>query len=242
MPTNLEQIVASLVEATDKLLWDCFRSATNGTPPPCRLVFPRTSKGAVRVSEQEAKQLLIGKLNDTSFSFSVETPTLHNYSFKGKGRRNAMTNLTLYTPDGNRFLNMEFKAHNTSTKRINRKHINKDIQKLVLEDVNGFWFHTLRAASKTSIETLWQTIRHELRTVTQQEAGNFKPKYITFHCCVLRDAYSVQTTFPVNDSTSAEAWLAELQPPAFTVKSGQLIDLHQTEGGSFGVLTSKLIF
>ena len=229
MAIELEQNVASLVEATDKLLWDSYGSATNETKPPCRLIFPQTSKGAVRVSEQEAKQLLIGTLSDTQFSFSVETPTLRNYGFSGKGQRNAMTDLTLYS-EGQRCLNMEFKAGNTSTKRVERKHINKDIQKLVFEDVNAFWFHTLKSAKSASVNTLWQTIRHELRAVVQKETVKFTAKLFTFHCCVLREAFSVQITFPVNECSCDNDWLTDLHAPAFAVKKGRLTELHKAEG------------
>ncbi|MDA0835564.1 MAG: hypothetical protein O3A29_20000 [Planctomycetota bacterium] len=228
MQIELDHTVASLVEATDKLLWDSFRSAVNGTQSPSRLVFPRTSKGAVRVSEQEAKQLLIGQLNDSSFLFSVETPTLRNYGFSGKGERNAMTDITLYTEE-KRCLNMEFKSGNTSTKRLQRKHINKDIQKLVFEDVDGFWFHILEKANGTGIETLWQTIQHELKAVTQLDR-KFNPKLITFHCCVLREAYSVETTIVLNDDSRKKDWLDDLQPPVVNVKKGVLIDLPLTDG------------
>ncbi len=167
MPSEHDLQISKLIEATDTLLWDAYRSAINRTPPAGKLIFPQTSKKTVRVSEQEAKQLLIGKLADTPFLFSIETPTLGKYSFKGKGKRNAMTDLTLYTTRGTPHLNMEFKAGNTSTIRIERKHIKKDIMKLVAEDVNGFWFHILEKANGRGVETLWKTIRHELKAVTQ---------------------------------------------------------------------------
>jgi hypothetical protein len=207
---KLEQDVASLVEATDKLLWGAYRSATHGTKPTGRLVFPRKSNGSVRVSEQEAKQLLIEKISDSPFFFSVETPTLDNYGFSGKGERNASTDLTLYQTVSKPFLNFEFKAHNTSTKRLKRKHINKDIHKLVFENTNGFWFHILEKANGTGIETIWDTIRHELKSVTQMER-KFNEKLMTFHCCVLREAYSIQTTILLNDDSRKDGWLGDLK-------------------------------
>lgn len=139
-----------------------------------------------------------------------------------------MTDLTLYK-EGQRCLNMEFKAGNTSTKRLKRKHINKDIQKLVFEDVNGFWFHILEKANGTGIETLWKTIQHELKAVTQLDR-KFNTKHFTFHCCVLREAYSVQTTFVLNDDSRKMDWLNNLQPPVVNVKKSLLIDLPDTDG------------
>jgi hypothetical protein len=225
MPTTPNIIVPQLIQATDKLLWDAYRSAISGTHPAGQLVFPKTLKGKIRVSEQEAKQLLIGILGSSPYSFSVETPTLGNYRFSGVGKRNAMTDLTLYA-DGVRFMNMEFKAGNTSIKRKNRGKIIKDIKKLVLEDVNGFWFHTLDATNKASVETLWKTIRQELKAVVQETAAPLRLKQFTFHCCVLREGFSVQTTFQLNELARDADWLADVMPPRFRVKGGRLIEIH----------------
>ncbi len=105
MPQTLDTQFDGLIQATDRLLWDAYRSAVSGAHQPGKLVFPKTSKGKVRVSEQEAKQLLIQNVRNSVFSYSVETPTLGNYGFSGVGERNAMTDLSLYA-NGVCYVNM----------------------------------------------------------------------------------------------------------------------------------------
>jgi len=224
MPTVIDAQLQKLIQATDSLLWEAYRSANSVTHTAGQIVFPKTSKGRIRVSEQEAKQLLIGTLRDSPFSFSVETPTLGNYRFSGVGKRNAMTDLSIYT-NGVRYLNMEFKAGNASMKRKNLKTITKDIQKLVLEDVDGLWFHTLKATNRASVAKLWKTIRQELKTIVEQSSGPLRSKQFTFHCCVLREAFSVQSTFPLDELSRKPEWLDNLTPPTFRVSKGQVIEL-----------------
>ena len=134
-----------------------------------------------------------------------------------------MTDLSLYA-DSVRYVNVEFKAGTTSIKRKNLGKITKDMKKLVLEDVNGFWFHTLGATNRASIASLWQTIRQELRAAVQATPA-FRAKQFTFHCCVLREAFSVQTTFQLDELSRDPAWLGSLTPPKFRVSKGQVVEL-----------------
>ena len=225
---TLEHEFATLVADTDLLLWKSYHAAIHHVASPCQLLFPLKSDQTVRVSEQEAKQLFIKRLHTSPFCYSVETPTLRKYSPSKKGERSAMTDLTLYSA-GERFLNIEFKAGNTSKHRENRKHISKDIEKLVLEHVDGFWFHILERANGNGIETIWQTIRHELKTVTQS-GRQFNTKRITFHCCVLQEAYSVETTLVLNDDAYRPDWLTNLMRPNIDVSRGKLNALQKAEG------------
>lgn len=224
MPHTLDKQFDGLIQATDRLLWDAYRSAVSGAHQAGKLIFPQTSKGKVRVSEQEAKQLLIENLRNSMFSYSVETPTLNNYGFSGKGERNAMTDLSLYVR-AVRYVNMEFKAGTTSIKRKNLGKITKDMKKLVGEDVKGFWFHTLQGTNRASILSLWRTIRQELRAVVQAIPA-VRSKQFTFHCCVLREAFSVQTTFQLDELSRDPEWLGNLIPPKFRVSKGQVIELN----------------
>lgn len=226
MPQTLDTQFDGLIQATDTLLWDTYRSAVSGVHQAGKLMFPKTSKGKVRVSEQEAKQLLIQNVCNSMFSYSVETPTVGNYGFSGVGERNAMTDLSLYA-NGLRFVNMEFKAGTTSIKRKNLGKITKDIKKLVLEEAKGFWFHTLGATNRASVSSLWQTIRQELRAVVQA-TPSFPAKQFTFHCCVLQEAFSVRTTFQLNELSRDPEWLSNLMPPTFRVSKGQVIELSET--------------
>ena len=231
MAETLDQQICRLIRATDESLWNTFQCAIDGKVPDVgKLVFPRTSKNEVRVSEQEARQLLIANLTETDLVYSIETPTLGNYSFGGKGKRNAMTDLTLYPLGKAPCLNMEFKSGNTTKRRRDRKHIAKDIVKLVWENVDGFWFHILEATNQRSISELWNTFRQELKAVVQDAQGKFAPKQLTFHCCVLKQTFSVQTTLRLDERSYSPDWLDDFHPPSFRVKKDRLCELQKPDG------------
>jgi len=212
MTQELDQKIISLIKATDEMLWDSYH-LTTGAQPRHQLIFPKTSKGKIRVSEQEARQSLIRNLIGTPFNFSVETPTDGNYRFSGKGERNAMTDLTLYA-DNKPCLNIEFKSGNTSTKRMKKNHITKDLIKLICEPVNGLWFHVLETANENGINILWNTIKSELKSIAKSKP--IKNKLLVFNCCVLKEGYSVQTSIPLNEDGRKEDWLNELPNPPDT--------------------------
>jgi hypothetical protein len=235
MPENLNEAVGKLVRKTDELLWRCYGAATSGVvvgAEGSRLVFPKYADGVVRVSEQEAKQLLIEQLAGSPFVYSVETPTSGNYSFTGKGERSAATDLTLYAPAGERFLNFEFKAHGFSTRRQKVGQITKDLKKLVLEPVNGFWFHTLKGAGPKTIPSLWALLRKELRGIVGQLAGQFEAKPLTVHFCVLREQVSVQTTILLGQGEVGPGWLDDVNPPVLSLQDGSLTDVTSAAGWS----------
>jgi len=212
MTQELDQKFSTLIKATDEMLWGSYHLIT-GAQPPNQLIFPKTSKGKIRVSEQEARQSLISNLIGTPFNFSVETPTVGEYGPSGNGKRNALTDLTLYA-DTKPCMNIEFKSGNTSPKRCNKKHINKDIEKLVLEEVNGLWFHVLETANNKGISYLWDTIKGELKSIVKSKP--IKNKLLVFHCCVLKEGYSVQTSILLNEDGHKEDWLNELPNPPDT--------------------------
>jgi hypothetical protein len=235
MQQDLHEVVGKLVRKTDELLWRCYHAAISGAATGAegsRLVFPKYADGVVRVSEQEAKQLLIGQLPGSPFLYSVETPTSGNYSFTGKGQRSAATDLTLYAPAGERFLNFEFKAHGFSTRRQKVGQITKDLKKLVLEPVKGFWFHTLKGAGPKTIPSLWAVLRRELRSIVGQVAGQFGAKPLTVHICVLREQVSVETTILLGQGEAGPGWLDDVNPPFLSVQDGSLTDVTSAEGWS----------
>lgn len=235
MPEDLHEAVGKLVRKTDELLWRCYHAAISGVAASAegsRLVFPKYTDGVVRVSEQEAKQLLISQLPGSPFVFSVETPTSGNYSFTGKGQRSAATDLTLYAPAGERFLNFEFKAHGFSTGRQNVGQITKDLKKLVLEPVNGFWFHTLKGADPKTIPRLWAVLRRELRSIVGQVAGQFDAKPLTVHFSVLREQVSVETTIPLGQGEPGPGWLDDVNPPVLSVQGGKFTGVTSAAGWS----------
>jgi hypothetical protein len=154
---------------------------------PCaqspKLIWPTKRDGIRRISEQEAKFAFVDALSDTSFYYSVETPTIQKYRFKDdlknvdstemdelKTSMSARTDLTLYLSDQDRFyrcINMEFKAHNPV-----QKHIDKDIEKLVREVQDyatlGNWFHLLTNSDRETFPALFGKFERALNGTFKQ--------------------------------------------------------------------------
>jgi hypothetical protein len=87
-----------------------------------RLIFPKKRNGEVRVSEQELRfvfqEQFYAYINDLEKNgqqwdvfYSVETPTLNEYSLSGNGKRSANIDLAIYA-EGVRIAIIEFKALN----------------------------------------------------------------------------------------------------------------------------------
>lgn len=216
MPALQPETLQNVVDETDHRLWSRYAAAWNrrfDVPGPDRLIFPTYSDGVVRVSEQEAKYSMVGRLADTDFLYSVETPTLKNYSFTGKGERSAATDLTLYDPDGVRLLNVEFKAHGISIGRKDLKAITKDIVKLVREDVTGLWFHTLERVDSGTIGNVWSVLRQEIKAVLGRAGIDFMRKSVFLHICVLGRQVSLQTEIKLPPEVIGPGWLEDIEPP-----------------------------
>jgi hypothetical protein len=138
--------IADLFELNKRVslnLWQMAneRGKPSGLSP--HVIYPFKRDRTVRISEQEARIICCGLLNNLSLYYSVETPTKQRYVQKGKKKEgtSAQTDLTMYGFDGQSFkrvINMEFKAHN-----CDKRDIAKDIEKLVREGIQGNWFHTL---------------------------------------------------------------------------------------------------
>ena len=121
-------------------------------PTHTKLLFPRYRKGEARISEQEARFCFAAVAErGTEYRYSVETPTLETYSFTdGGGRISAQTDLTLWDLDGkNKEFNIEFKAKNPGDKSID-----KDIEKLLKEKIDGVWFHLFENADSGTFPRL----------------------------------------------------------------------------------------
>lgn len=87
-----------------------------------RLIFPKKRNGEVRVSEQELRfvfqEQFYAYINDLEKNgqqwdvcYSVETPTLNEYSLSGNGERSANIDFAIYA-EGVRIAIIEFKALN----------------------------------------------------------------------------------------------------------------------------------
>jgi len=118
------------------------------------LVFPAKRNGEIRISEQEARLLYCKELDDSSYYYSLETPTNNKYNFsnqKGSGR-SGNVDLTIYK-GGEKFhpaANIEFKKGQPE-----QKYVNKDLKKLIRESPPGNWFHVVKNANATTISSLF---------------------------------------------------------------------------------------
>ena len=159
-------------EASIELLRIYFKNPNRKT----RLIFPKYRNENIRISEQEFRFVLtrlLEKSKHPKFYYSVETPTNGEYSFQGKGKRSASSDLSLYF-DGKKVLNIEFKAHNAK-----QDSIDKDIEKLTTEDVNGAWIHILKKEDKGTVKTLF----NKYGNAFFQYGKSKKP--ISFHILIL---------------------------------------------------------
>lgn len=140
------------------------------------LKFPQYRKQDKRISEQELRFALTnlhGQFSHPKLYYSVETPTLEEYSFSGKGKRSAASDLSFYHND-EKVLNIELKAHNPAQKAID-----KDIEKLVNENCNGAWIHLLKNEDSGTVKTLFEKFEKAFHKF------NHSKKPISFHILIL---------------------------------------------------------
>lgn len=120
------------------------------------VIYPLKRDQTVRISEQEARVLCCGLLNNLSLYYSIETPTKQRYVQKGKKKEgmSAQIDLTMFRFNDKSFIricNIEFKAHNCG-----KGEIAKDIEKLVREKINGNWFHILKNTNRGTMTRLFK--------------------------------------------------------------------------------------
>ena len=157
-----------------------------------KMVFPKyrddektVTEKNVRVSEQEARFAfcnVLEKVEYIDFLYSVETPTQEEYSFSGKGKQSAMTDLTLYTDKNKILANIEFKAHS-----VDEPKIRKDFEKLIREDVPVCVFiQVFKNIDSGTINSFFD----DKLNIAMQELENKKVKdkpFILCICCLKKE-------------------------------------------------------
>ncbi len=131
-----------------------------------QLIFP-TKRGGKRISEQELRQLFIEefKVKHKKLYFSIETPTVHSYSFtnvlkqikigdEANNGQSALIDLCILekkseTSNYTRLLNIEFKYKNAT-----EANISKDILKLMHEEENGAFVLLLKNTNSGTLNSL----------------------------------------------------------------------------------------
>lgn len=168
------------------------------------VIYPLKRDQTVRISEQEARVLCCGLLNNLSLYYSVETPTEQRYVQKGKRKEgmSAQTDLTIYVYDGqslNRAINVEFKGPQAS-----QDDVGKDIEKLVREGYQGNWFHILRNYNAGTFPALFSKFKYaftEYPKLYSPEKLSSKTISILFCFCVLARRQSYMRHFLYEPAT-----------------------------------------
>lgn len=163
-----------------------------------KLIFANTRAGTRRVSEQEARVLMCGLLEETGWHYSVETPTAKTYQQSGTYALSGRADLTVHGSrrSADRVLNVEFKA-GTPPVEVFRK----DLEKLTREGIPGLWFHTLERATPRTLATLTRRIRDAWSLLL--EHGGIAVHDIHFAVCVLDPAVLFSTTLTLGDDFDA---------------------------------------
>lgn len=146
------------------------------------LTVPELRDGDIRISEQEARILWCTMLQDTSYYYAVEAPTVETYVQTGVKPQSARTDVALYrsTDIGlKRIANIEFKAHNATSEQIR-----KDVEKLLREKITGNWFHLFSATNAATIPRLFKKF---VAAFTECQSCVAYDIDIVFCICVLRD-------------------------------------------------------
>jgi hypothetical protein len=167
-----EYLLELMQEASRELLKIYFNKPNRRT----LLKFPQDRKLNKRISEQELRFVLTnlhGQFSHPELYYSVETPTLEEYSFSKKGKRSAASDLSFYHND-EKVLNIELKALIPEQKAID-----KDIEKLVSENCNGAWIHVLKNEDSGTVKKLFEKFENAFHRF------NYSKKPISFHILIL---------------------------------------------------------
>lgn len=228
MHTSVSEALFKVAQATDLMLWNAFRAAERNEPLAAgvRLLFPHYEKG-VRVSEQEARFTFARALEDSSFLYSVETPTVELYRQKGATDSRASFDLTVLDTSARALANCEFKCGGASLLRKNRMHIAKDLEKLLRDPGHGLWFHLLEAVDNSTLRNLLEVIRDEIDALVLKYPS-IEPKTIVLHICVLRQEFSVHRELLIapHDIASCRAQL----DLSYEVTRAALVSWGETAG------------
>ncbi len=179
-----------------------------------RLIIPRKRDDSDRISEQEARFLYVSLLNTTNYFYSVETPTEKTYQQTGDKPISAASDLSLYINEYNtlkKVLNIEFKAHNPS-----KEHIEKDIEKLIKEDVPGCWIHLFKNVdSKTMKKLLEEKIEESVKKFKNDVQGE---KQILFSICIMNKKIGLQKLLNVKEDNIEKFFKFD-----YSIKDGKLV-------------------
>jgi|LDZU01.1.fsa_nt_gi hypothetical protein len=191
-------VIKDLEEINRRLSYDlwnvsCFNEKPTGLSP--RLIFPQKRKkndddeSVKRISEQEARILFCNILNNLNYFYSIETPTFKTYQQTGSTDLSALSDLSIYKYVDGTFgkqANIELKAHNP-----NVDNINKDIEKLIKEGIDGNWVHILKNINSGTLPSVFKKF---ITSIKNNYKKNDKIS-ILFCICILEKSFSIINYF-----------------------------------------------
>lgn len=123
-------------------------------------------------------------MEDTGYYYSIETPTVKSYQISGKVPLSALSDLSLYTFDDkfDKVANVEFKAHNPP-----KKHIKKDVEKIVKEGIPANWFHTLKNVDSKTLTSLFNKLKESFIELKDDRTPELS---VLFCFCVLEKSWA----------------------------------------------------
>ena len=132
------------------------------------------------------------------YYFSIETPTQEMHSFKGDNPRSACTDLSVWKFDEGfvKVANIEFKAGTPE-----KASIEKDLKKLVLEELPGNWFHTLKNANSQTLNVLSKKFTDSMKPLWK---ALHEP--IVFSFCILDLGLCISKVFEPTDNPDEYIW------------------------------------
>jgi len=173
-------IIASLIELLDLVCISDTISENN-------LVFPIKRDKTRRISEQEARFLLVMQLEEqkqSRYQYAVEAPTMQTYSFTGKGERSGNIDLCIYE-NGKRHSLVEFKAlsHKQSS-------YSKDFEKLFFDyhsdtdnELCNFFVQILENENQKIEDRFKKAIEESMK----KHKGERKMEVILFVCILTKN-------------------------------------------------------
>lgn len=133
-----------------------------------KLVFPVKRDNTKRISEQEARILLVKQLEkpeQTKYQYSIETPTVKIYSFTGDKERSGNIDLCVYD-NGRRINLIEFKAMNPK-----QNSYSKDFEKLLCDesDLVNYFIQVLENTNNGTIPNIECKYRTAIEHVREKQ-------------------------------------------------------------------------
>jgi hypothetical protein len=185
------------------------------------------------VSEQEARFAFAEALAASRFEYSLETPTLEGYQLTGSRPLSAQTDLTVYKPQGEPLLNVEFKSKGVSLAAKSSFPISKDVQKLLREPVTGLWFHLFERLNRSSIGNLTSVLASHITKILGDLERERYSKTIYLHICVLAHGFSIHRRVAFESCEVSLDSLLEQLHLEYEVSREELISVAKENGWLF---------